>query len=1304
MKPAPPLCAAAQEAAQPQELLPTLLPFQRRSVAWLLTKEGKRINDSGAIATSSLSNDVPLFWDKYRISENITWYMNALTDELLPSYPPVDEPMGGILAEEPGLGKTVESIALIMLNPATDRDPSKSHWNEDQKLTVKEIKTTLIVTPTSLAQQWADEIRMHAPTLKVYIYDGWKQVPVPITERKLREEKERRHENRLRRKRKHGDEEVSNEAMDPNDDYGVLDWPAFIHDHDVCITTYDVLQQDLTVAFAPMKRPRREVAVDNYRDDDRPRSPLLLVEWNRVIMDEVQMVGGRKTEYMVSLIPRISSFAVSGTPARNTVDDLIHVLKFLRYDTLIGTQKYWKKLQQPAYASHFKALFERIGIRTTKDAVQTELTIPVQSRYVVPIALGPVERHVYDQNLEEALQALHVDARGVAAEEGWQVDVAVLRTWMRRLRGICTHPQVGQLARQADKFAKSGGHSNLKTITEVFELMRDQGWRDLMDDRKLRIQNLVRKAQLTQRNEANQQRHKLALETLQIALVEVQEICKDVTTAITEHDARGEVLKEEAARRRQAVASGEQPLTGTSLDKGKGKQRAESVAATEDSTDDGLPKTPAGEEHRRKKLGLQIRLREYLLLAHQVNFLLGDVYHVLGQKYEEAENSSYAEAENLRKRILKSAEDTATLSMAILRQNASKKTVTKKDLILAHCGKGGIRSEDLLREADEIIDTVNEQAKLLLEWRERISHLLTQSLTSGEGEADGQEYARSLDTQGEVETYLQAYSALLADRREVMLAERTALAAHDVSENKLRHTKAAQKASAARDDEQEMLQQVEDIDLQPEDEVLRAELTMKRKELHAAYGGRAIKSVMVDLSRVANSIASEPEKTICREWSSKLRRIISEQGNLHDKLDTDMVQFRKTFNDRIQYFRQLQEISDSVADVEWIGPLENVLVETAEEEARLVSDINKSRARQRYLDNLVSTKKGTNEEDEDEKSCILCKCEFTKGFITHCAHVFCEECLKAWFARREGKSCPVCRVVINPDQVQRVFMHDKKIDVPESLPRNAETIPQSKRVIDYNAIDSQIFDDIQRVESVGNYGSKIQSIVRHLLYLQETEPGAKSIVFSAWADSLFILEHALTANGITCLRIDQRVKKGKEHAAKKFRTDPGILVLLLHGERENAGLNVTCASRVFLVESVVQHSFEIQAIARIDRMGQTRPTEVYCYYAENTVEKNILDLAAKKGLSLYTKDRAIGTLRVTSFDLDQEQKVDAPATKGKQKGDFIMKADDMLAILFPHLYEDVEFLLPGGDVDVDMPDVEDDFIDSQPVAGPSRLR
>jgi E3 ubiquitin-protein ligase SHPRH len=60
-----------------------------------------------------------------------------------------------------------------------------------------------------------------------------------------------------------------------------------------------------------------------------------------------------------------------------------------------------------------------------------------------------------------------MDIRGVARTNGWQLDVGLLRSWIRRLRGICTHPLVGQLtARQVDDLRKPGA---LKTIGEVLE-------------------------------------------------------------------------------------------------------------------------------------------------------------------------------------------------------------------------------------------------------------------------------------------------------------------------------------------------------------------------------------------------------------------------------------------------------------------------------------------------------------------------------------------------------------------------------------------------------------------------------------------------------------------------------------------------------------------------------------------------------------------------------------------------------------------------------------------------------------------
>lgn len=72
------------------------------------------------------------------------------------------------------------------------------------------------------------------------------------------------------------------------------EWCSHIDEYDVCITTYNVLKNDLHVARPPARRPRRDGV--SYVNIERQRSPLVTCEWYRVIMDEVQMVGGGKTE------------------------------------------------------------------------------------------------------------------------------------------------------------------------------------------------------------------------------------------------------------------------------------------------------------------------------------------------------------------------------------------------------------------------------------------------------------------------------------------------------------------------------------------------------------------------------------------------------------------------------------------------------------------------------------------------------------------------------------------------------------------------------------------------------------------------------------------------------------------------------------------------------------------------------------------------------------------------------------------------------------------------------------------------
>ena len=88
-----------------------------------------------------------------------------------------------------------------------------------------------------------------------------------------------------------------------------------------------------------------------------------------------------------------------------------------------------------------------------------------------------------------------------------------------------------------------------------------------------------------------------------------------------------------------------------------------------------------------------------------------------------------------------------------------------------------------------------------------------------------------------------------------------------------------------------------------------------------------------------------------------------------------------------RYFRQLQEISDSVAEVTWESGLDLAIQAAKAEQNELEAKINTGRARHRYLDHLSKNKEDGTADEEDE-ACILCRCEFNRGFITQW-YAFC---------------------------------------------------------------------------------------------------------------------------------------------------------------------------------------------------------------------------------------------------------------------------------------------------------------------------
>jgi E3 ubiquitin-protein ligase SHPRH len=263
----------------------TLYPFQRRAVQWLLRREGVQWCPSsdaspGRVAPFALPDqELPVSFKQVRDFDGEMFYMSpglgvAVKDiSLLRS---LRDLRGGIIAEEMGLGKTLEVIALMLLHRRPE-GPSMVHdpWLGRELLTTS---ATLIVTPSTLLDQWLSELSRHAPAAKVLYYPGLKKAA----------------------KDKH-DVQMSAEYLD---------------EHDVVVTTYEVLRSEIWIATDQPARSMR-----NERQYERPVSPLVQLSWWRVCIDEAQMVENwtSAAAKLARLVPRINAWAITGTPVKDDV-------------------------------------------------------------------------------------------------------------------------------------------------------------------------------------------------------------------------------------------------------------------------------------------------------------------------------------------------------------------------------------------------------------------------------------------------------------------------------------------------------------------------------------------------------------------------------------------------------------------------------------------------------------------------------------------------------------------------------------------------------------------------------------------------------------------------------------------------------------------------------------------------------------------------------------------------------------------------------------------------------------------------
>ncbi|KDN37235.1 hypothetical protein K437DRAFT_259885 [Tilletiaria anomala UBC 951] len=1225
---------------QHPDLVPTLLPFQRRSVGFLLGREGKRFEVAGkdgqfelveAKGIMTARGTVPLgFW-----YEEVFLYAlpgeRLFFDSMYGCFTHDEEAAakrdvkGGILAEEMGLGKTVEIIALILHNPApASHTSAPAYYNAPLELHVTPVKATLIIAPETLREQWIEEMARHAPSLTVYSFPGHVQAAKDVVA--------------FARKCQEAPSPAPAGGSDSAKENGI-GWVDFAQRFDVIIVSFPVLSHELHTARTAPERSRRK-----ERKYERPRSPLIQLEFHRVCVDEVQLFSKgamlNQAFQTVSMIPRQSSIAVSGTPVK-MIRDLQSMSQFLRipgFELAHATEHLVSARMKPQLIRMLRLL----STRQTKDNVSEELAIPKQIRQLVPVNFTSIESAFYKDQWNLGLAELGLRDDGSKVRETMELDPPLMRDILSRLRRACTHPHIAM--RSVRNTLAYGATFNLRSIDDVLDLMLERTRADWYRTRLGLVSKSIDRVSLMLQNKDDGDRHLKAQDTLETLKEECTATVAEIEATLDQARLRGPLYRFTEDEVAQATS-----------------RRGEEAESEE---------TEALRARNLHMRDVQGRLRGWLEQLHRTYQFLGNTCFQIGEllnasggssapggqkeKLKERENEAYDAAESVRQELLRATREHAQHARSNI--NRRRADWTLQDWQVEHNFDvgGGIAVAPHFSRLQALQQLLDENAKVLLLWRDRILERITKDINreiDQQNEADDQ-YKDNLDAQHEAEALLEMYRVLMAERELILTGKHVVNSTSKPQlfatlETVVREARRNELLGLGRTQEEEEALDAQRVQL----EHFKA-LDDVRNQVKLRGGTPSVADTIVSLRDSADRISNPEETLLLREATLDAREMLSRQTKLLDSAKRDANLMSALYNGRSAYFEQLQSLSDMVTDVPTNNPLHDISKCKAEEEAAHLKIGTLSR-RLRYLQHLNSSRE-VEDQDSEVQECFMCTDVIRRGVLTDkCGHVACESCFNEWL--KSKRTCPMCNTkLVGPADFHRIVYRQLSPGVEQ------RSSVQTLNLQHFNCLQGDPRKDIEVQSATGRFGSKMDLLVKHIQYIQRTT-GEKSVVFSSFTRGLDLVEQALRANAIRSVRL-QGSGSVAGAAAQRFRTEPELGVFLLHSEGQSSGLNLLCASNVFLLEPLVNHALELQAIGRIHRIGQPRKTHVFTYFVLDTVEENIIALSQRKGHSLYEmcqhrqqEDPALFTVQAS-----QNQ----PPTHRAARGDFVSSVDDLFVCFF----------------------------------------
>ncbi|MCJ1276785.1 hypothetical protein MMC21_004592 [Puttea exsequens] len=1152
-----------------------LFPFQKRAVRWLLQREGKIKDRNPQARVSELPHGFVNTTDAEGRRCFVSRYLGVTTtDEGLPLRIAPDI-RGGLLAEEMGLGKTVEMIALISLHK---RDQHAICTSPDN---LPKSPATLIITPPAILQQWINELKGHAPSLKVFSYAG------------------------LRTEAKKSDhDELLSRCMQ----------------NDIVLTTYNVLAREVHYAETPKRDLRYE---KKYK---KRLTPLTQTNWWRVVLDEAQMMesGVSNAAKVAKLIPRELAWCVSGTPVKKDVRDLFGLLDFLHYEPYCNySAALWNRLVWD-HKDVLRQIFGKLALRHTKDQIRDELQLPPQKRVVITVPFTQIEEQHYSSLFKEMSEDCGLNLDGDPLSDDWDPDSSVviekMRTWLTRLRQTCLHPEVGQRNRKA----LGNTRGPLRTVGQVLEVMIEQNDTATRSEERALLLSKLRRGQIHEHAEESKEALGIWLD----ALREAEAIVLDC--------------------RRQLQAEIDQLA------------QAGQLAPSQDDESGSLLAMRTGP--------YRLRLRAALEIEHMCTFFVANAYYQIksddmitqgdSEDYKELERKEetfYEKAKLLRIEILQEARGKAEGVMQRISDKLDQRNLVEIPAIAPlKQHHGGIEFRRYVEKVEILIKIMQDQAAQLGKWRNETTRRLLSPLVDKESnDAQGDEYENSTKQMDEVYTYVDALRAIIADRHDIITGQDNELIKHEM-------VVALKQAREGQGHSPELLQQLLAIrtQLKPHKDVgsVRGLITEIRE----------LKTGLRNSAERNNSRAAA-ELLIISNVLSKLQQISIEQMKAVMGLDREIELFKDAMNQRLEYYRQLQAVSDTVAphEVEMTeADRADTLLRKKAQEAKMIRRIASMKSKGRYLVHL----RAEDGDCEAQKTCIICTAPFENGILTSCGHSYCVDCIRYWWSAH--RTCPTCKKRLLRDDFHQITFKPQELTVEEEhSTREVEASPpqSTEDSAIYSGIRHTTLNQIKNVDLDGSFGTKVDTLARHILWLRQHDPGAKAIVFSQYRDFLDVLAKAFKHFKIGWTGIDQK------DGIQKFMVDPSKECFFLHAKAHSSGLNLVNATHVILCEPLINTAIELQAIARVHRIGQHQPTTVWMYLVEDTVEKAIYDISVTRRLAHMGQT---GRGRNTGDEEMLESKIEAANTfemeetplanllaQGSGGGEMVDK-DDLWSCLF----------------------------------------